>query len=505
MKLEILALLVLCSCFLLLTQKTLGQEVDLTAGDYGENITPINAGEEDTSDIQENQATYTTLSEEDKLGPTESSGDNITSFEILAVPKEVIEPKVQLLVGTSTEIEYLVTKNQEDTATATLDREISKSEYFPNKVEEDIATKKNIASLNVKCKSQQNSVQLQSTDDAGIPLVKNLMAEEVLKLVKSLEMEDTTIIAVEVTEAIKEEDASTTEELTTMETPVSISNEIASTRLAETNSERTVTDERWKEIIPETETSATTTLCHTPGTFADENDCRSYFICSATVTNQLQKTQKMCPFGQAFDKTRLLCSRDLSPCADVFDCPNDGTFADPTNNSTYYWCVTSLLNAGYHIFHVKCGNNQIYTHELGKCFINMSHLEDLTQNYELYMSKSPDEQCVHEEVSILRTEEKVKLKELKLREKIQRKYEKELMKKTAKDAKELAKLQGISLEAEMIFNCTQAGKFAAMSESFFDYFVCLSKKGKYKAVGMKCVDGQIFSAAKGSCTLQSSD
>ncbi|XP_053950601.1 uncharacterized protein LOC128858390 isoform X2 [Anastrepha ludens] len=475
MKLEILVLLVLCSCFLLLTQKTLGQEVDLTAGDYGENTTPTNAGEEDTSDIQENQATYTTLSEEDKLGPTESSGDNITSFEILTVPKEVIEPEVQLLVGTPTEIEYLVTNNQED-PTATLDREISKSEYFPNKVEEDIATKKNIATINVK----------------------NLMAEEVIKLVKTLEMEDTTINAVEVTEA-------TTEELTTMETPVSISNEIASTRMAETNSERIVTDEPWKEIISETETSATTTLCHTPGTFADENDCRSYFICSATVTNQLQKTQKICPFGQAFDKTRLLCSRDLSPCADVFDCPKDGTFADPTNNSTYYWCATSLLNAGYHIYHVKCGTNQIYTHELGKCFINMSHLEDLTQNYELYMSKSPDEQCVHEEVSILRTEEKVKLKELKLREKIKRKYEKELMKKAAKDAKELAKLQGISLEAEMIFNCTQAGKFAAMSESFFDYFVCLSKKGKYKAVGMKCVDGQTFSAAKGSCTLQSSD
>ncbi|XP_067636411.1 uncharacterized protein Mur18B [Eurosta solidaginis] len=257
-----------------------------------------------------------------------------------------------------------------------------------------------------------------------------------------------------------------------------------------------------------------TAKCTIPGTFAEDNDCRSYITCSTAATvdglgnPRLVKSIKRCPYEQAFHRELLRCTRDLSPCAGAFKCEMEGTFADIADNSSYFWCVASRLNGtggggsgAYHIYHVKCGNGQIYTNELGKCFVDMMNLQDLPLNYELYMSKSPDEECVREEVKVLQAEEKAKLKEAKLREKIRKKYEKELRKKAIKEAKQQAKLQGVSLEGEN-FNCMQEGNFTAGAESFFDYFVCLGEKGKLKAVGLKCVKGLSFSATNGTCTLE---
>lgn len=254
------------------------------------------------------------------------------------------------------------------------------------------------------------------------------------------------------------------------------------------------------ETTTTTTVAATESFCTEPGTYAKENDCRIYINCTPTTTNLLIRAIMPCPTGQAYNPALLRCTRDLSPCADAFSCEMEGTFADPHDNASYYWCVASRLTIAYHIYHIKCGNGQIFTHELGKCFVDMTNLQDLPLNYELYMSKSPDEECVREEVKVLKAEEKAKLKEAKLREKIRKKYEKELQKKAAKEAKEQAKLQGISLEDETPFSCVEEGDFAAAAESFFDYFICQKKKDKFRAIGMKCANGQRFSTAQNICT-----
>uniref|UniRef100_A0A0A1WCQ0 Chitin-binding type-2 domain-containing protein n=1 Tax=Zeugodacus cucurbitae TaxID=28588 RepID=A0A0A1WCQ0_ZEUCU len=181
--------------------------------------------------------------------------------------------------------------------------------------------------------------------------------------------------------------------------------------------------EKTSELETTTITPAATTAtpCTEPGTQAVANDCRAYISCTTTATNELVKAQKLCPIGQAYNPALLRCSRDLSPCADAFRCELEGTYAVPRDNSSYYWCVASRLTASFHIYQITCGNGQIFTHELGKCFVDMSNLQDLALNYELYMSKSADEECVREEVKVLRAEEKAKLKEAKLREKIRKK------------------------------------------------------------------------------------
>ncbi|XP_004535392.1 uncharacterized protein LOC101461053 [Ceratitis capitata] len=304
--------------------------------------------------------------------------------------------------------------------------------------------------------------------------------------------EDTTSAAEETTTEVTT--ISNDESVTEMPKIIAENQDII-TETPETNSDETVT----ASAEP-----TTASLCTTPGRHAVENDCRAYITCTHAATGELQRTQTSCPTSQAYDPELQRCSRDLSPCTDNFRCELEGTYADPSDNTSYYWCVASRLSTVQHIYHIQCGSGQIYTPELGKCFVDMTNLQNLSLNYELYMSKSPDEECVREEVKVLRAEEKAKLKAAKLREKIQKKYEKELLKKAAKEAKEQAKLQGISLDVaeRSNFVCTQDGSYVAAAESVYDYFICTGqKKGKFKAVGMKCTEGQHFSATQNMCVV----
>ncbi|XP_036344258.1 uncharacterized protein LOC118753479 [Rhagoletis pomonella] len=480
---------------LLLTQKTLAQEVNLTADGYGEGTISKDIDRKGV-EIESETENFIT---EGALNFGVSNSDNVPNFEQAESVDTELEIGVQVDSPSEFVSENIAADIEIESQSYTLNAEIGQTEDSPDE--------KNVLA----------TVALQTTT--------NLVNGDEFKRENGLELDD--VNATKLAKGIEVKDNTVTVELTILDTSETtteaVSNSLNNTdevKVTESSSDVTLTEEPQTEIAsdhttetPEesvTKNDNTTTeapriptqkLCATLGTFAAENDCRSYFTCTPSAIGELQIQPKNCPNGQAFDRTLLRCSRDLSPCTGIFYCNAEGTFAASTDNSSYYWCVASRLSNGLRVYHVKCGNGQIFTPELGKCFVDMTSLHDLSLNYDLYLSKSPDEECVREEVKIMKAEEKVKLKEAKLREKIQRKYEKELLKKAEKEAKEQAKLQGISLEEQVNFNCTQVGSFAAAAENFYDYIVCLSKKGDYKAVGMKCADSQSFSAAKGFCTL----
>ncbi|XP_017489698.1 PREDICTED: uncharacterized protein LOC108377914 [Rhagoletis zephyria] len=485
---------------LFLTQKTLAQEVNVTADGYAEGTISKDIdrkGVENESET-ENFITEAALSEELDLNFGVSNSDNISDFEQAGSTDTELEKGVQVDSPTEIVSENSAADIEIGPRSDTLNAEIGQSENSP--AEKDVlATIEFQTTTNLVNGDEFKSENgLEPADVNATKLAK--VKEEIKDNTVTVEL--TTLDTSETTTEAMTSSLNKTDEVKVTE---SSSDDLTLTEESQTENASDPTTEMTEESVTKNDSTTTSAptqnLCATLGTFAAENDCRSYFTCTPSAIGELQIQPKNCPNGQAFDTTLLHCSRDLSPCTGIFHCNAEGTFAASTDNSSYYWCVASRLSARLRVYHVKCGNGQIFTPELGKCFVDMTSLHDLSLNYDLYLSKSPDEECVREEVKIMKAEEKVKLKEAKLREKIQRKYEKELLKKAEKEAKEQAKLQGISLEEEVNFNCTQVGSFAAVAESFYDYFVCLSKKGDYKAVGMKCADSQSFSAAKGFCTL----
>ncbi|XP_049311463.1 uncharacterized protein LOC105233603 isoform X3 [Bactrocera dorsalis] len=487
MKRVITVCLVLCSFLLLQTQRTLAQEVLPVGDEYGKDTESAvyvkkDVEEDPLTEGQPTNSTANNLIDLEKLrlkehGTIKAEIEDQSSISATLQSKESLSEESSQSQGSS---------SSEGQLEESIDADISHSNDTDSKSELEGAISTDI--------SQSNDSETEAE------LKDKIVAENQLEDLVSTETQP------ELT-TLADEDTSTT-------LPTA-SNEVEDLEISTAENESDVTDEplennteqKTTEAVTEiadttttTPVAATESPCTEPGTYAVEDNCRAFISCKPTANNQLIKAQTACPTGQAYNSALLRCSRDLSPCADALRCIQEGTFADPQDNSSYYWCVASRLTDAYHIYHIQCGNGQIYTHELGKCFVDMTNLQDLPLNYELYMSKSPDEECVREEVKVLRAEEKAKLKEAKLREKIRKKYEKELLKKAAKAAKEQAKLLGISLEDETPFNCVEEGSFAAAADSFFDYFICVNKKDKYKAVGMKCVDGQSFSTTQNVCT-----
>ncbi|XP_050330570.1 papilin isoform X1 [Bactrocera neohumeralis] len=525
MKRVITVFLVLCSFLLLSTQRTLAQEVLPVGDEYGKDTESTvylkqDVEEEPLTEGQPKNGTANNLIDLEKLRLKES-GTNNAEIEDQSSISATLQSKESLSEESSHPQEFSSSEGQLE---GSIDADISQSNDSGSRLQLEGAISADIS------QSNDSEIEAELKDKIGETAAKILATEIEAAIKENLESSQsvaevieneiiTTTVAAEQLEGLVSTE--TQPEFTTLmdedisTTLPTTSNELEEPEVSTTQDESDVTNEplessteqKTTELDTEdTDTTTTTPVavtespCAAPGTYSVENNCRAFISCKPTATNQLIKAQTDCPTGQAYNPALLRCSRDLSPCADALRCIQEGTFADPQDNSSYYWCVASRLTDAFHIYHIQCGNGQIYTHELGKCFVDMTNLQDLPLNYELYMSKSPDEECVREEVKVLKAEEKAKLKEAKLREKIRKKYEKELLKKAAKAAKEQAKLLGISLEDETPFNCVEEGNFAAAAESFFDYFICVNKKDKYKAVGMKCVDGQSFSTAQNVCT-----
>nr|XP_014088010.1 uncharacterized protein LOC106616071 [Bactrocera oleae] len=515
MKRAITVFLVLCSFLLLLTPRTLAQKVLPVDDEYGKDTESTVFVKQDVEGLS-NEELLRKAVEIETSGTNDVEIEDQSSISTVLQSKESLSEELSQAKGSS---------SSESKLQGAIDVEVSRSDDSESELELESAISEDIS------QSNDSEAEADFKGKAGGEAASKIPATKIeAEIEGNLEysqsgakVNENEIITITVAE--KElEDLVTTETKPALTTLVdgeisttipSASNELEETEINTTQNESDITEEP-VENNTATETTeleianadaatttpvvATESPCTEPGTYAAENNCRAFISCESTVINQLIKAQTPCPTGQAYNPALLRCSRDLSPCADSFRCELEGTFANPDDNSSYYWCVASRLTDAYHIYHIKCGNGQIYTHELGKCFADMTNLQDLPLNYELYMSKSPDEEYVREEVKVLKAEEKAKLKEAKLREKIRKKYEKELLKKAAKEAKEQAKLLGISLEDETPFNCVEEGNFAAAAESFFDYFICFNKKDKFKAVGMKCADGQSFSTAQNICT-----
>ncbi|XP_049311461.1 uncharacterized protein LOC105233603 isoform X1 [Bactrocera dorsalis] len=525
MKRVITVCLVLCSFLLLQTQRTLAQEVLPVGDEYGKDTESAvyvkkDVEEDPLTEGQPTNSTANNLIDLEKLrlkehGTIKAEIEDQSSISATLQSKESLSEESSQSQGSSSSegqleesIDADISHSNDTDSKSELEGAISTDISQSNDSETEAELKDKIGEAAAKVPATEMETVIKENLESSQPVAEAIESGIITTTVAENQLEDlvSTETQPELT-TLADEDTSTT-------LPTA-SNEVEDLEISTAENESDVTDEplennteqKTTEAVTEiadttttTPVAATESPCTEPGTYAVEDNCRAFISCKPTANNQLIKAQTACPTGQAYNSALLRCSRDLSPCADALRCIQEGTFADPQDNSSYYWCVASRLTDAYHIYHIQCGNGQIYTHELGKCFVDMTNLQDLPLNYELYMSKSPDEECVREEVKVLRAEEKAKLKEAKLREKIRKKYEKELLKKAAKAAKEQAKLLGISLEDETPFNCVEEGSFAAAADSFFDYFICVNKKDKYKAVGMKCVDGQSFSTTQNVCT-----
>ncbi|XP_065083294.1 probable endochitinase [Ochlerotatus camptorhynchus] len=101
--------------------------------------------------------------------------------------------------------------------------------------------------------------------------------------------------------------------------------------------------------------------CTKPGRFPNRNDCHRYYTCTAG----LRQTDSSCIFGMAFDPVGQRCTSDQSPCQSKFSCQSSGRFPDPSDSSSYFWCLR--IGSGFTMYHMSCAFGQPFDPIKGRC------------------------------------------------------------------------------------------------------------------------------------------
>lgn len=235
--------------------------------------------------------------------------------------------------------------------------------------------------------------------------------------------------------------------------------------------------------------------CIQAGDFADVANCQLYYSCiPAEPSGDFIRVENKCPERAVFSPILGRCTRDISSCADSIECTVSGNFPDPNSNSSYYWCVENLLG-GFHKYHIQCGPSEIFLPEIAKCFIDFMNLETFPFNFGApFFGVQSDRDVVKAEWKLIKAQEKAEMKKLQMKEKFEKKLQEEIAKKLLKDAKKQSADEGKQ------FVCVEEGNFpSAISKD--RYFVCVSKKGKFKAIAMNCPMGNEYDMERKACTL----
>lgn len=91
--------------------------------------------------------------------------------------------------------------------------------------------------------------------------------------------------------------------------------------------------------------------CQKDGFFADPSDCSRYYSCVSTTDGWFRLVQK-CPCGRMYNEHNNMCE---NPCDWRFSCVREGRFRDPNNCNWYYECVAnSTLPGAFRQTRSKC-------------------------------------------------------------------------------------------------------------------------------------------------------
>ncbi|CAB3235940.1 unnamed protein product [Arctia plantaginis] len=100
------------------------------------------------------------------------------------------------------------------------------------------------------------------------------------------------------------------------------------------------------------------------GKYADNKDCRKFYICIGKV----QPIVGTCPNNTVFSEINKHCTKNLSHCVrnNQFHCLYEGRFSDFLRDNIYYICVKNNLN-GFLRYKLQCQNGFHLNKAIAKC------------------------------------------------------------------------------------------------------------------------------------------
>ncbi|XP_075972244.1 uncharacterized protein LOC142974034 [Anticarsia gemmatalis] len=112
---------------------------------------------------------------------------------------------------------------------------------------------------------------------------------------------------------------------------------------------------------------------HPRGKYADNNDCRKFYIC----VGHLQPIVGICPNNTVFSEINKQCTRNLSHCVrnNQFHCMYEGRFSDFFKDNIYYICVKNNEH-GFLRYKLQCQSG----YQLNKATVHCDHSEPPSQS-----------------------------------------------------------------------------------------------------------------------------
>ncbi|KAL5277567.1 hypothetical protein ACFFRR_002658 [Megaselia abdita] len=198
----------------------------------------------------------------------------------------------------------------------------------------------------------------------------------------------------------------------------------------EQGQETNVTEQESKPDTPQENQT-----CEKAGKTADPNDCRSYNTCLADpIDGSLKMTKKKCQENEAFNEHFNTCSRDITSCNVGPECLVRGKQADPSSETSFFWCAENYNKNGFRKYHVQCRTNELFVPTYSDC------VQDISLPFVPSVSVS-DEELAKVDNKLLNGIEKQRVKYEKRKKKEEEKLlkqEERRKRKAAKKAKKAA-------------------------------------------------------------------
>ncbi|KAJ0179472.1 hypothetical protein K1T71_005184 [Dendrolimus kikuchii] len=192
---------------------------------------------------------------------------------------------------------------------------------------------------------------------------------------------------------------------------------------------------------------------HKRGRYAENNDCRKFYIC----IGRRQPIIGTCPINTVFSEIWKQCTKNLSHCVrnNQFRCISEGRFSDVLQHNVYYICIKSDADSFYR-FKLQCQNGYYLNKTITKCIPNADEASQSLSVDTDSSSKTSDTQS-----STTVTDESEKSKKLE-------------------------------------FECTEGGVYADPNDCR-RYYLCTKNKSQYRRKKKKCDSEEVFHKEKKKC------